>query len=71
MNKLLNAVVIIIFLASCNNSKQENKLISLQELTSPVDSVSAEPYLFTDKNGLVYLSWIEKTKDKSILKFSV
>ncbi len=39
-------------------------------LPSPADSLSAEPYLFTDKNGLVYLSWIEKVKETSFLKFS-
>lgn len=72
MNKLLNVILVIIFLASCNDSpKQENTSSPLQQLISPVDSVSAEPYLFTDKNGLVYLSWIQKTKDSSILKFSV
>jgi len=43
----------------------------LKQLNTPANSVSAEPYLFTDKNDLVYLSWIEKTKDSSKLKFSV
>ncbi len=72
MNKLLNALLVIIVLASCNDSsKPGNEKSSLKQLNSPADSVSAEPYLFTDKNGLVYLSWIEKTKEKSMLKFSV
>lgn len=72
MNKLFNAILIIILLVSCNNStKTGMEGSNLTQLISPVDSVSAEPYLFTDKNGLVYLSWIEKTKQKSILKFSV
>ncbi len=72
MNKLLNTLLLIIILASCNDSqKTDNAASSLMQLDSPADSVSAEPYLFTDKNGLVYLSWIEKTKEKSVLKFSV
>ncbi len=80
MNKLVNALLIIIALSSCKNSpkqtdsqKNESADITnsnLKYLSSPADSVSAEPYLFTDKNGLVYLSWIEKTKEKSLLKFS-
>jgi hypothetical protein len=72
MNKIVYAVLTIILFASCNDqAKQENKSPLLKQLISPVDSVSAEPYLFTDKNGLVYLSWIEKTKDSSLLKFAV
>jgi hypothetical protein len=72
MTKLLNVILLIILFASCNNSKKkDNDVKALKQLGSPADSVSAEPYLFTDKNGLVYLSWIEKTKEKSSLKFSV
>lgn len=72
MNKLFTAVVIIILFSACNDSEKTTSPGStLVEISSPVDSVSAEPYLFTDKNGLVYLSWIEKNKDSSLLKFSV
>jgi hypothetical protein len=72
MIKLLNALVFVALLVSCNDSKKKDSgKSSLTQLNSPADSVSAEPYLFTDKNGLVYLSWIEKTKDSSKLRFSV
>lgn len=72
MNKLFTVALLITILASCNDSaKTPQPQSTLVEFTSPVDSVSAEPYLFTDKNGLVYLSWIQKTKDSSLLKFSV
>jgi hypothetical protein len=79
MSKLLNVILVITVLASCNDSNQSrndskktvNGESSLEQLDSPADSVSAEPYLFTDKNGLVYLSWIEKAREKSLLKFSV
>lgn len=80
MNKIVSALLFIVALSSCKNSpkqtdsqKNESADIAnsnLKYLSSPADSVSAEPYLFTDKSGLVYLSWIEKTKEKSLLKFS-
>ena len=72
MKKLLIPLVILMFTASCNNieKKSGNENAGLKALASPADSVSAEPYLFTDKNDLVYLSWVEKTKDQSMLKFS-
>ncbi len=39
-------------------------------LSSPSKSTSGEPFLFTDKDSTVYLSWIETSDDKTILKFS-
>ncbi len=79
MNKFLHAILVIIMLASCNdsnetgnNSNETAKVENLlKQLNSPADSASTEPYLFSDKSGLVYLSWIEKTKDSSKLRFSV
>ena len=81
MNKLLSVFLLFIAISSCENSpkKQENTKVdssatetrNIKYILSPADSVSAEPYLFTDKNGVVYLSWIEKTKEKSTLKFSM
>ncbi|MCG7859902.1 hypothetical protein MD537_23180, partial [Flavihumibacter sediminis] len=80
MNKLVSTLLFIVALSSCKNSpkqtdsqKNESADIAnsnLKYLSSPADSGSAEPYLFTDKNGVVYLSWVEKTKEKSLLKFS-
>lgn len=73
MNKLLTTLFFIVLIISCKNSSKEknNEINNLRPLASPADSLSAEPYLFTDKNGLVYLLWMEKTKEKSWLKFSV
>jgi hypothetical protein len=80
MNKLLSILLFIVVSASCNNSSKDadnktndstgTEISNLKQLASPADTASAEPYLFTDKNGLVYLSWIEKTKERSLLKFS-
>ena len=73
MKKLITAFVLIVTLVSCtnnNNEKNTNKDLSVTMLSSPAGDSCAEPYLFTDKNGLVYLSWIEKNNKESTLKFS-
>lgn len=74
MRTLITAVFCVSLLASCESGTTkkttEEKTSELQAMQSPVDSVSAEPYLFTDKNGVVYLSWITKDPEKSTLKYS-
>src|SRR5690606_28568934 len=61
-------------LSSCGSEpsgdKSDNRP-AVQAMDSPVDSVSAEPYLFTDKNGMVYLSWVTKEAQNSKLQYSV
>ncbi len=57
-----------LFTTACNNAVKEAGPIEL--LSSPADSVSGEPYLYSDKAGGVYLSWIAKGKDTSHLKFA-
>lgn len=81
MTKLFSAFFLILLTASCRNPSKETsaKTIdssgvetgNLRFLPSPADTLSAEPYLFSDRNGLVYLSWIEKREEKHWLKFSV
>jgi hypothetical protein len=74
MRKLLPALFFAGILTSCAseaNKEKAEKAPQLQVMESPADSVSAEPYLFTDKNGMVYLSWVTKDAQKSILKYSV
>lgn len=74
MRKFITALLIISTIVSCseNTGYKEKSSVTdeLKLIDSPADSVSAEPYLFTDKNGLVYLSWIERKADSSFLKFS-
>ena len=74
INKLVLTVIFFIFLFSCRNNEQANdpeiQAKQVKQLKSPADTASAEPYLFTDKNGLVYLSWIERIGKESFLKFS-
>ncbi len=74
MKKLITAFVLIVTLVSCtnnNNEKNTNKDLNVRMLSSPAGDSCAEPYLFTDKNGIVYLSWIEKKGKESTLKFSI
>jgi hypothetical protein len=73
MRKLVSVFVLLAFLVSCN-SKPANEEVDIKRsplaIDSPVDSASAEPYLFTDKNGIVYLSWVTKEGQNSSLKYS-
>ena len=74
MRKLLSAFFFAGMLASCisgDNKKNAESATGLLEMKSPADSVSAEPYLFTDKNGVVYLSWVTKKAQNSTLNYSV
>ena len=69
MRQILFCAAILFTIVSCNQSqtKTDNEV---QEISSPATDSCAEPYLFTDKNGIVYLSWIEKKNKESTLKFS-
>lgn len=73
MRELFSAFFIAGLLISCA-SDQTNEQADIMRtplaIESPADSLSAEPYLFTDKNGKVYLSWIEKDSQNSTLKYS-
>lgn len=69
-----NVVLIAIFLffISCSNIKNDaaTEAPSINYGTSPAKSPSSVPYLFTDKNGAVYLSWVEKEGKLNLFKFS-
>lgn len=68
MNKLLTLLALIFVISACKNPSKNGS--NLTPLTLAVDSVTGEPYLFTDASGVAYLSWIEKGKEKSTLNFS-
>jgi hypothetical protein len=72
MKKNLAIILLIGTIVSCTNSNNEKKqgTAAVKQLKSPVTDSSAEPFLFTDKNGTVYLSWIEKIGKESKLKYS-
>jgi hypothetical protein len=74
MRKIVTALFFAGILISCaseDNKQKTGKTSGLLMMESPVDSVSAEPYLFTGKNGVVYLSWVTKKAQKSTLNYSV
>ena len=72
MKKILIALSLTGLVVSCTDNKNEKPAASddVKLLTSPAADSCAEPFLFTDKNGTVYLSWIEKKVKTSSLKFS-
>ena len=74
MKRLLTVFVLLGTIVSCTNNKNEKQTavsVEVKQITSPASDSCAEPYLFTDKNGTVYLSWIEKRGKESSLRFSV
>lgn len=73
MNKLITFLSLLVVLASCSTNKTESTSTgdsTVVMLESPVTDSSAEPYLFTNKNGVVYLSWVQKKGNESSLQFS-
>lgn len=71
MKRTQTALIIAAIAFSCNNNS-EKKIIAAEakEFSSPAADSCAEPFLFTDVNGTVYLSWIEKKGKVAALKFS-
>lgn len=74
MKKILIGLLLTTFLISCGNEKPDENsdgTLKLMALPSPADSLTAEPFLFADKKGSVYLSWIDRSGDSSKLMFSI
>lgn len=59
-------------LLSCSNQRNEvsTEPTAVNYISTPAKSPSSVPHLFTDKNGLAYLSWIEKADTVNLFKFS-
>ena len=73
MIKSLSFLLFIVVITSCTMNKKEKKETlhsGKTEISSPAKDSCAEPYLFTDSRGIVYLSWIEKNGKESRFKFS-
>lgn len=58
---------LIAFSCQVDRSSSEPRVVSLP---SPAASPSAEPYLFTSEDSVIYLTWIEKAGDTARLKMS-
>ena len=72
MKKLLPAFVIVSLITSCNSKEEKitSPPVQVKQMSSPASDSCAEPFLFTDKNKVTYLSWIEKKGKQSTLYFS-
>ncbi|MES2331086.1 MAG: sialidase family protein [Bacteroidota bacterium] len=68
MNKLLSILALTVLVVACKNKSTEQ--INVKSLVLNVDSISGEPFLFTDSAGVNFLSWVEKSKEKSTFLFS-
>jgi hypothetical protein len=70
-NTILIALAVTIF--SCSNNRNDvatEGSSSINYGASPAKSPSSVPHLFTDKNGEVYLSWVERNDERNEFKFS-
>ncbi|MDZ7647100.1 MAG: hypothetical protein U5K54_07910 [Cytophagales bacterium] len=71
MNKLLFFLCIVLIGIGCSPDRKANsESININSLNSPATSPAAEPFLFTDANNQIYLSWIEKQDTINYFKFS-
>lgn len=57
---------LVLILCACSQP-QSTQIISME---SPAQTGSAEPFLFTDEAGQVYLSWVERHDTLSQLKYA-
>ena len=62
-------LVLCLIGTACSVKKNADQEIKF--LASPSTSNSAEPFLFTDIDSTVYLSWIEKNEGKAGLLRSI
>ncbi len=70
MNKIFIPLLLLV-IASCSVKEKKNiETPTLKSLSSPAQSPSGEPYLFTNELGTTYLSWIETKDSQSTFKFS-
>ncbi len=72
MRTIFIVTLTLVVASGCSNKKHEKEQhTSIPEYQpSPAKSLSAEPYLFTDKNEVVYMSWVEKKDETNFFKFS-
>ena len=69
MIRIIYISLIAAVVSGCSSTREQTQL-QLNVLSSPADSLTAEPHLFADPNGGVFLSWVEKRRDTSRFWFS-
>ena len=70
MTKPFTLSVGLMLLVACGHDKKEATTLAISSIDSPASSPSAEPHLFTDKNGVIYLSWVEKIEGMHEFKYA-
>lgn len=68
MNKYV--LLLIAVLSACKANEKQEAGVVISYMDSPGKISSGEPYLFTDSNNNIFLSWIEVSEGKNFLKFS-
>lgn len=69
-NRFCISIFCLVALACSEKRSSTDQTSQINLISSPAGANSAEPFLFTDSNDQVYLSWIEKQEGISQLKFS-
>lgn len=70
-NNMFLFALSIALLASCSTkTKEANQRPSINQLESPAQTESGEPFLFTYQDSTVYFSWIEKKEQESTFKLA-
>ena len=65
------AAIPALFCLACGSGEQQHREEPrIDSLSSPTSQGSAEPHLFADGNGTVYMSWVEKTETGHRFLFS-
>ncbi len=70
MKRFMAVLTLAIVFISCSERKDKPQSLQVKEFTSPATDSCADPFLFTDKSGKIYLSWVEKKGKESTLMFS-
>lgn len=70
MKKNILLLFIGVLSACSSNEKGSSQEAVITAIETPAKTTSGEPYLFTDRHGNTFLSWIEVSEGKNFLKFS-
>ncbi|MGE0587721.1 MAG: exo-alpha-sialidase [Cyclobacteriaceae bacterium] len=68
--KFLISFSLTFFIMGCGSDKNNKSSYKVTDIASPTGAFSAEPFLYTDSNGQVYLSWVEKMDSSHVFKYA-
>ena len=72
MRKIIFVFLTSASILSCTGSDERKTVepVAVKQISSPASDSCAEPFLFTDRNDVTHLSWIEKKGRQGTLFFS-